>query len=429
MNARFQEKYDNIFMATMLMLALSICSLSYMPYFMGAYSFTNSVMDDRIYFSLSALCIIVFMIIVNFSKFIDSLIKLRINQIVISFCTISLLFSIINFKLYFDSIYPFCVALFVFVSGTVFSFRVRAVKTIMYEYIIVTFIVGLYTIISYGGTFELVDTYLFSHKNSICVIWGTCSIILAYFAVSSKFGILGIINICGMIAFIIMISIARGRAALLATLLCIIFIFIRKLMKLRKVSLSGVIVFSLMAIILIGIISIKLEGLGFLSHAFLGVNKEYTDMDDFSSGRLTLLEMGIKKFISNPMLGGLYDNENFGMVHNYPMRILASYGLVGGCTYLIIYILFMVKILKGMFSTKFNNFEIWNVGYFIMAELYIVSMFEPLAPFGPGTVSFIGFFMLGMAVRCEATEYRGQHIPAFPLSPYPKNNAPYMSHI
>ena len=298
--------------------------------------------------------ITMFMVIINFSKFIDSLTKLRINQILIFFCVISLLFLILNFKLYFYTIYSICISLFAFISGTVFSFRARVIKIIIYSYMIVTFIVGVYTIISYGGSFEIVDTYLFSHKNSICVIWGICSIILTYFVCSSKFGILGIINICGIIAFIIMISIARGRAALLSALLCIIFICIRKLMKLKKVNLSGGIVVFFMIMIILGIMAINFEGLSFLRHAFLGVNKEYTDMDDFSSGRLILLEMGIKKFISNPIWGGLYENENFEMVHNYPMRILASYGLVGGCTCLIVYIFFMVKVLKGMFSAKFK---------------------------------------------------------------------------
>ena len=53
-----------------------------------------------------------------------------------------------------------------------------------------------------------------------------------------------------------------------------------------------------------------------------------------------------------------------------------------------------------------------------MAILYIVSMFEPIAPFGPGTISFVGFFMFGVAIRCEAMglDDRG-NMPAF--SPIP----------
>ena len=133
------------------------------------------------------------------------------------------------------------------------------------------------------------------------------------------------------------------------------------------------------------------------------MNKEYADIDALSSGRITLLKMGIEEFISNPVFGGLYRNEDFGMVHNYPVRILASYGLLGGGGFIIIYLLFMVRVLKGMFSMQiFGKYEIWRVGYFIMAILYIVSMFEPIAPFGPGTFSFVGFFMFGVAIRCEA---------------------------
>ena len=53
-----------------------------------------------------------------------------------------------------------------------------------------------------------------------------------------------------------------------------------------------------------------------------------------------------------------------------------------------------------------------------MAILYIVSMFEPIVPFGPGTISFVGFFMFGIAIRCEAMGLEERHdMPVFPPVP------------
>ena len=71
MKAIFQEKYDNIFMAILLMMALIICTLSYMPSLTGVYSFMNESSDDRLYFSLAVLGITLIMGIVNISELMD----------------------------------------------------------------------------------------------------------------------------------------------------------------------------------------------------------------------------------------------------------------------------------------------------------------------------------------------------------------------
>jgi len=419
MKAIFQEKYDNIFMAILLMMALIICTLSYMPSLTGVYAFMNETSDDRLYFSLVVLGITIIMGIVNISALMDSLIKLRINQIAILFYAVSLIISISEFMLFLGNIYVLGSALMAFVVGTAFAFRPYQIKIILYGYAIVSMVVGIYMIISYGGSLEIIDSYLFSHKNAVCVTWAICSVILVYFAFSESFGISTVLNIGGAIIFIIMISVSRGRAALLASILCIAFLFIRKFFNVGRKNLINITVFTFITAIVLGLLVLKFDAFSFIKQAFLGVNKEYADIDALSSGRITLLKMGIEEFISNPVFGGLYRNEDFGMVHNYPVRILASYGLLGGGGFIIIYLLFMVRVLKGMFSMQiFGKYEIWRVGYFIMAVLYIVSMFEPIAPFGPGTISFVGFFMFGVAIRCEAMGLNDRgNMPAF--SPIP----------
>ena len=105
MKAIFQEKYDNIFMAILLMMALIICTLSYMPSLTGVYAFMNETSDDRLYFSLVVLGITIIMGIVNISALMDSLIKLRINQIAILFYAVSLIISIYEFMLFLGNIY------------------------------------------------------------------------------------------------------------------------------------------------------------------------------------------------------------------------------------------------------------------------------------------------------------------------------------
>lgn len=419
MKAIFQEKYDNIFMAILLMMALIICALSYMPSLTGVYAFMNETSDDRLYFSLVVLGITIIMGIINLSSLIDSLISLRINQIVIVAYMLTILISVSNFELFLVNIYVVGIALMAFIVGTAFAFRPYQIKIILYGYAIISMLVGIYVIISYGGSFEIVDSYLFSHKNSICITWAICSVILVYFSFSERFGLSTIINIGMAISFIVIISIARGRAALLAAILCIAFLFIRKFFSVGRQNLINITIFAFITAIVLGVLVFKFDGLDFIKQSFFGVNREYSNIDDFSSGRITILKMGIEEFISNPVFGGLYRNEDFGMVHNYPVKILASYGLLGGGGFIIIYLLFMVRVLKGMFSMQiFGKYEIWRVGYFIMAVLYIVSMFEPIAPFGPGTISFVGFFMFGVAIRCEAMglEDRG-NMPAF--SPIP----------
>lgn len=403
MKAIFQEKYDNIFMAILLMMALIICALSYMPSLTGVYAFMNEVSDDRLYFSLAVLGITIIMGIINLSALIDSLINLRINQIVIAAYMLTIFISVSNFELFLGNVYFVGIALMAFIVGTAFAFRPYQIKIILYGYAIVSMLVGIYVIISYGGSLEIVDSYLFSHKNSICITWAICAVILVYFSFSERFGLSTIINIGMAVSFIVIISIARGRAALLAAILCIAFLFIRKFFSVGRQNLINITIFAFITAIILGVLVFKFDGFDFIKQAFFGVNREYADIDSLSSGRITLLKMGIEEFISNPLLGGLSRNESFEIIHNFPLKIVASYGIIGGLGFLVIYVLFMIRVLHGMFARQvFGKDEIWRVGYFIMAVLYIISMFEPLAPFGPGTISFVGFFMFGIAIRCEA---------------------------
>ena len=138
MKAIFQEKYDNIFMAILLMMALIVCALSYMPSLTGVYAFMNEMSDDRLYFSLVVLGITIIMGIINISSLIDSLISLRINQIVIVAYMLTILISVSNFELFWGNIYVVGIALMAFIVGTAFAFRPYQIKIILYGYAIIS---------------------------------------------------------------------------------------------------------------------------------------------------------------------------------------------------------------------------------------------------------------------------------------------------
>ena len=60
----------------------------------------------------------------------------------------------------------------------------------------------------------------------------------------------------------------------------------------------------------------------------------------------------------------------------------------------------MKYILNGMMSSHANaKLYIWELGYYLAAILYIVSLFEPAFPLAPKTVTSVVYFMLGISIR------------------------------
>ena len=298
----------------------------------------------------------------------------------------------------FNRDYPVIQA-YVLLIGTSVFFREKYIKIAFIVYAIASLIVGVQTIIAYGVSFEISDVYLVSHKNSICVNWAVCAVGMMFFCVSGKKGFFSLIYLLLSIIFLMLILMVRGRAAFVAAFLCIVYILIKIF---TKFSPSKIIFFIFIGMLIIPalILLVNYFGIGSFIFASFMQGRVGTDLDTISSGRMITMYDNIQYIMNNPLFGSAYSVGNLETGHMYILRVLVMFGLVGGLPFLIPYFYIMKYILNGMMSSHANaKLYIWELGYYLAAILYIVSLFEPAFPLAPKTVTSVVYFMLGISIR------------------------------
>jgi hypothetical protein len=65
--------------------------------------------------------------------------------------------------------------------------------------------------------------------------------------------------------------------------------------------------------------------------------------------------------------------------------------------FILIYLLFVVKIIKEYFRYKELQFD--KMGFFIPIIPFFISLLEPSFPFGPGTVQVLVYVLFGHALQ------------------------------
>lgn len=122
---------------------------------------------------------------------------------------------------------------------------------------------------------------------------------------------------------------------------------------------------------------------------FIYAGRDANDIDDVTSGRLT---------IAAGKLSNMEGNIIFGVGHNYldcmPIAIFIQYGIVGWLIYLLFFI-WMSKVVI------INNKDDGMLGLstFLLFSIYMInSLFEAYPPFGPGAKCFILWMFFGFYI-------------------------------
>lgn len=247
-------------------------------------------------------------------------------------------------------------------------------------------------LIQHAGGFVILDLYLSYGKNTLGVMCAVSCISLLLLLYNQKNKYYKVL-LFALYLFILVLCISiRARAAFLTIFVLSTYI-LYKILKYRKITMS-----SLSWIIFGGLIVVVF--LLLFPQVYTNISDYIYDSffqnheDDITTGRIDRLKYGIDIVGQSPLFGNLVLHRRFDslIIHNFFIRQLTLFGIIGSLPILILYLYIFVHILKRMFTYQVG---LSSVGYFVFIVVLIISLEEPTFPFAPGTGVIMPFILLG----------------------------------
>ena len=281
--------------------------------------------------------------------------------------------------------------LFVIVGNSI-EFTQKNKKLLIYSYSLMTAFVGMYLVFKYGNGFALTNEYFFSQKNQVGAVIGASISLLLYkiFSDNDKL-IRKPYLILLVIANIIPLFVLRNRTTMVAIILIIILIFVKLLLSgkdnmVTKLMLILIIMFSLTP---------SNSMIDYVYDSFF-MNYDITDVNSISANRFESYLESIEFLSKNFIFGEIRTNSGIFDPHNFIIFNLLSNGALLSFGYLIVYFLFLSKLIKDWRILDIRNLKISN---YLLIISYVGSIFEYMPPFGPGTTQMLAWFFIGNELR------------------------------
>lgn len=222
---------------------------------------------------------------------------------------------------------------------------------------------------------------IFRAKNSAAQIL-LSAVLITFIFVKQQVGLLRTISYISIIFLIVIIFLLKSRATLVSLFFIIAyFIFLSK-NKLYKYILISILILGIILLLTIPqLYHIIIENILFN-------NRDSTDLDDLSSGRLVLINNIWIRYLDTPILGlgNLY-------IDCMPFSILVQYGILG----FIIVFTFLYKVYKITWNLSKQS-SIGECAYLLYVSYLVNSLFEAQPPFGPGAKCFFVWMFIGFAM-------------------------------
>ena len=256
-------------------------------------------------------------------------------------------------------------------------------------------IMGLLNVRSTGG-FVIQDMYVVALKNSSGAILGTAAIIsIALFIGQDK---LIPKYLAGFSAFLLIICLLtfRNRSTLVGFLLAVTLLIRRSS---KQVSFLKIFMISIVAVILFAIVASMLN-VSITEYAYTSffANKDTSDIDDLSSGRLTNISEAWENIIlADPIGANLSLKKQLLSIDNFIVYVYANLGLFGLLAYLPLYIYLIKFVIRRIKRVDYRHLY----PYLCIATLLITSIFEATFPLSPGTAVCAAYFFCGLEERIQ----------------------------
>ena len=318
--------------------------------------------------------------------------------------TLGALSDVYDFK---RECYCLLISLLALFVGLGVSANPRFIERLLKLYAVILSVIGFVIVKTSLGEMVIADQYMVQSKNAICPMYAIGIVILAVYVCENKRNLMNIVYLGVMALLFADIMYARGRAAMLSSLLIVGFIFLKSIGKINVTTIFICMFAMLLLPFFIYLTADYLQGLYSIIFSSFTQNRDIYDINSLSAGRVETYKYALRVISENPLFGGAdYRFTSLGgRVHNYPLHIASSLGLLGGFPYIAVWCMLVYTTAKKMWKDRLPMST--NIGWFMMAVLLIVSLFEPSMPHTPGSVCAIAFFFVGIAINTSNRVMRG----------------------
>lgn len=127
----------------------------------------------------------------------------------------------------------------------------------------------------------------------------------------------------------------------------------------------------------------------------LTANRDVGNVDDLSSGRVSLIEDALAFIPDHFLLGNLFSDPAYlGVPHNYVLNKFVQFGVLGSVPFIALYVGLWRRALKGRGDAGPGE-EIRDLSGKLLLFLLFVSLWEYSYPFGPGVSSAFVWMLMG----------------------------------
>lgn len=249
----------------------------------------------------------------------------------------------------------------------------KSLNKLAWSFFAASFVYGIAVYIKFlmgADMFSII--YAYDDKNSAAQIFLSACVIL--FTLYKPFNTMQKIIMYTLIALLLYIMfILKSRATLVGFFLVIgYFIFAYNNKKVRYILFGSILLIILFIVTNPSLYRTVVEGILF-------ANRDSSDINSLSSGRVEQMRKCIDLFFSSPLIG--IGNKYFDC---FPVIILTQYGIIGAT----IVFVFLGRRIKECYSllNKTNMLDL--CAYLLMATYLLNSLFEAQPPFGPGVKCF-----------------------------------------
>lgn len=380
MQQEFTQEKNNKIVAVLLCLTCLFTNLSQLPYFV------NKGLTQIISMPL---WIILFVYCLATKRLLISRTVLRILGAFCFLCFGLLLMSIFTTNDYFSSsmFTSLFISLFVLAIGNLIGREIndKVLKKVCLAYVLSTLIVSFFIYIEYFSSgFNLASMiYSYSSKNSISQVIFTAIIILMFY----KFNFSKIVNILRVVTILFLLfvmMILRSRATIVGFIACVLYIL------LTKTSNKKLKYFLLFCVVLVVILIFKNETFhNIFVNDILFAARDKRDLNALTSGRVAIIK-SFPYHLDNHWFTGI------GAIYfeAFPLSAILNFGIILGVLVIAIAYCPIFYALKWRRRSEFTEMFL-----FICIGYIINSLFEGLAPIGPGVKCYFMWLMFGILLK------------------------------
>lgn len=314
----------------------------------------------------------------------------------------SLFASLFNGGLIISPLIEVTLPFFLLLIGYQSTIESKELGKLIFKYMILVTLLGLFVIFIFGNGFTITDQYYFSSKNQVGPFIASATLISSLLLLNgNRIGDFLVRKNWLLIIFFVNFSTLlalRNRSGLVAIGVCLLVFMISKNGIRTKYNKKSLLKFPFMVVVMFLII---VTGIGKpvydVVYSSLFQNYDVTDLNSLSANRFDVY-VDVWNFLKiSPYLGEVSAFSGITEIpHNYLLNIGLNYGVFGMLPLIIFYIYVWGYVLGSLLIKRR-----FDLSLYLLLFMLIISLFEYTYPYGPMTTVSLTWILLGNNLKIK----------------------------